>query len=122
MYFNAFFIIFNIIIESTHCIVCNMKFLFSNPFLRPGGYAPRSFLRLNSAPAICMSLTFLLYTLYHRHYILYWPWRNNNYDALATPRLAPLRKVGVATPNKMAGWKQDKVLSFLARRIKQICV
>ena len=47
-------------------------------------------------------------------------WRNNNYDALATPRpTPPSRKVGVATANKMAAWKRDKVMCFLARRIKQ---
>ena len=45
-------------------------------------------------------------------------WRNNNYDALATPHPAPSRKVGIATASKMAAWKRDKVLSFLAR-IKQ---
>ena len=48
-------------------------------------------------------------------------WRNNNYDALATAqRATPSRKVGVATENKMAAWKRDQVLNFLARRIKQI--
>ena len=30
----------------------------------------------------------------------------------------PSRKVGVATANKMAAWKRDKVLSLLAKRIK----
>ena len=56
-------------------------------FLRPGGYVPRSFLRLFSPTCdifslfICMStLTFLLYTLY---------WRNNKPYSLATNRPTP---------------------------------
>ena len=41
-------------------------------------------------------------------------WRNNKSIQ------PPSRKVGVAMANKMAAWKRDhKVLSFLARRVKQ---
>ena len=37
-------------------------------------------------------------------------WRNNNYDALATPHPAP--KVGVATANKKGVLKWDNFLNF----------
>ena len=66
----------------------------------------RSFLRLFSPTCdLCMST--LIYT------------RCIGEITCLSNRPTPSRKVCAATANKMAAWKRDKVLSFLARRIKQ---
>ena len=81
--------------------------------LRPGGVAPRLFLRLFSPTCDLYILYIHLFVCQHLHFFY-----TRCIGEIIRLSNHPSSNVGVALRKRNGGWKRDKVLSFLARKLK----